>query len=718
MLRETRKVAHFSDTPLPLKTYHNIHEGNALRVDWAEVLAGNQGGAVSMPHQELQGNIQGGAVSRPHPNDDTSDTMVRPGDRTSMGHCDSVVRHGDRTSMSTSVSERWTPYLEKDKKIKIVKPGHLPHWHQDNKIQFVTFRLADSLPQSKLQEWQDLKHTFEMLHPQPWDDATWELFNKQIGGSIDEWLDAGEGCCCLQYPYLRKIVEQAILFFDGKRYLVHSYVIMPNHVHVLVELLNGYKLQDIVNSWKSYSAREINQQIGTNGALWQKEYFDRLVRSQQHYDKISYYIQHNPDHLAEGTYSYYAIQGGAKGGAKGGAVSRPHPKDDTQDTMVRPGDRTSMGHCDTMVRLPNNRDNTSDRTSFGVCDTMVRPVDRTSIGTSFDTALKPLYIIGNPPFVGYSLQSAAQKEDMLNTLVDAKGKTYRQAGKIDYVSGWYYKACQMIEAQPSIKAAFVSTNSITQGEQVAGLWKPLFEQFGIHIDFAYPTFRWDSESNLKAHVHCVIVGFSKVPNKAPRLYRLDGTYKVCSNLNAYLVDGPDAFVESRNKPLCDVPQMITGNRPADGGHLIIEAEDYDDFVAKEPGALPYIKKLTGALEYINNKKRYCLWLTGISPVQLKSLPLVYERVRLCKEDRENAPDPGRRKLAATPHLFREQINPENYMIVPRVSSENRRYVPIGYLDKDTIPTDSATIIPNATLFHFGVLTSNVHMAWMRAVCGR
>ena len=330
----------------------------------------------------------------------------------------------------------------------------------------------------------------------------------------------------------------------------------------------------------------------------------------------------------------------------------------------------------------------------------------------------PLYIIGNPPFIGYSLQSVEQKEDMLNTLVDVNGKPYKQAGKIDYVSGWYYKACKMMDAQPTIKAAFVSTNSITQGEQVAGLWKPLVEQFGIHIDFAYPTFRWDSESNLKAHVHCVIVGFSKVPNSAPRLYKVDGTYKVCTHLNAYLVDGLDAFVESRNKPICDVPQMITGNRPADGGHLIIEAEEFEDFVAKEPGAIPYIKNLTGALEYINNKKRYCLWLVGMSPAQIKSLPLVYERVRLCKEDRENAPDPGRRKLAATPHLFREQINPDNYMIVPRVSSENRRYIPIGYLGKDTIPTDSATIIPNATLYHFGVLTSNVHMAWMRAVCGR
>lgn len=330
----------------------------------------------------------------------------------------------------------------------------------------------------------------------------------------------------------------------------------------------------------------------------------------------------------------------------------------------------------------------------------------------------PLYIIGNPPFIGYSLQSVEQKEDMLHTLVDANGKPYKQAGKIDYVSGWYYKACKMMEAQPTIKAAFVSTNSITQGEQVAGLWKPLVEQFGIHIDFAYPTFRWDSESNLKAHVHCVIVGFSKVPNSAPRLYKVDGTYKVCTHLNAYLVDGLDAFVESRNKPICDVPQMITGNRPADGRHLIIEAEEYEDFVAKEPGAIPYIKKLTGALEYINNKKRYCLWLVGMSPAQIKSLPLVYERVRLCKEDRENAPDPGRRKLAATPHLFREQINPDNYIFVPATSSENRRYIPIGFLHSDIIPTNAATIIPNATLYHFGVLTSNVHMAWMRAVCGR
>lgn len=333
------------------------------------------------------------------------------------------------------------------------------------------------------------------------------------------------------------------------------------------------------------------------------------------------------------------------------------------------------------------------------------------------------FIMGNPPFVGYSLQTEDQKTDILSIMVDEKGKPYKMAGKVDYVAGWYYKTAEMMQANPSIRAALVSTNSITQGEQVAGIWKPLYERYNIHIDFAYPTFRWDSESSLKAHVHCVIIGFSIVPLvgnsiAAPRLYLPDGTYKPCTNINAYLVDGPNAFIDSISKPLCDVPKMVTGNRPADGGHLIIEGEDYADFIAKEPNALPYIKKLTGALEYINNKPRYCLWLKDITPAQLKALPLVYERVRLCKEDREQAPDPGRQKLAATPHLFREQNNPESYVIVPATSSENRRYIPLGFLGADTIPTNSAIIIPSATLYHFGVLTSNVHMSWMRAVCGR
>jgi len=343
------------------------------------------------------------------------------------------------------------------------------------------------------------------------------------------------------------------------------------------------------------------------------------------------------------------------------------------------------------------------------------------------------YIMGNPPFVGYSLQSAEQKADMLNIYVDEKGRPYKTAGKIDYVSAWYFKAAEMMQDN-SIRTALVSTNSITQGEQVAGVWKPLYERFGVHIDFAHRTFRWDSEANIKAHVHCVIIGFSTATNDKPKLIFetvTDGNQRsvtqsvsyrslplVAVNINAYLADAPDVFIESRNKPLSDVPEMTTGNRPADGGNLIIEAEDYDDFIAKEPGALPYIKKLVGAAEFINNKKRYCLWLKGVSPAEWRKLPLVVERVEACKADRLAAPDPGRRKLADTPMLFRETKNPESFIIVPRHSSENRKYIPLGFLKSDFIPADSAVIILNASFFNFSVLVSSVHMAWVRTICGR
>ncbi len=326
------------------------------------------------------------------------------------------------------------------------------------------------------------------------------------------------------------------------------------------------------------------------------------------------------------------------------------------------------------------------------------------------------YIMGNPPFVGYSLQSKEQKADMLSIYVDEKGKPYKTAGKIDYVAAWYFKAAQLME-NTAIRTAFVSTNSITQGEQVAGVWKPLYDRFGIHIDFAHRTFRWDSEASLKAHVHCVIVGFSSAPNKADRRLFDNGTDRVVENINPFLVDAPNVFIDSRSTPICDVPKMTTGNRPADGGHLIIEKEDYEDFIKREPNAKKYIKRLIGAKEYINNQERYCLWLVGISPAELRKMPLVMERVEQCRQDRLEGAD-DRKKLADTPTLFREQKNPDTYTIVPRVSSENRRYIPIGFLDKSFIPTDSATIIPDATLYHFGVLTSNVHMAWMRTVCGR
>lgn len=326
------------------------------------------------------------------------------------------------------------------------------------------------------------------------------------------------------------------------------------------------------------------------------------------------------------------------------------------------------------------------------------------------------YIMGNPPFVGYSLQSKEQKEDILSVYVDEKGKPYKTAGKIDYVAGWYFKAAELISNQ-KIKCAFVSTNSITQGEQVAGIWKPLMDRFRIHIDFAHRTFRWDSESTQKAHVHCVIVGFSVAENTADKRLYDNGIEKAVKNINAYLVEAPNVFIESRSTPICDVPKMTTGNRPADGGHLIIEADDYDDFVKREPNAVKYIKKLTGAAEYINNKDRYCLWLVGVSPAELRKMPEVMKRVEACKQDRLNGAE-DRQKLADTPTIFRETFNPDSYIIVPRVSSENRRYIPLGFLNDTVVPTDSAVIIPEATLYHFGVLISNVHMAWMRAVAGR
>ena len=331
------------------------------------------------------------------------------------------------------------------------------------------------------------------------------------------------------------------------------------------------------------------------------------------------------------------------------------------------------------------------------------------------------YIMGNPPFVGYSLQSKEQKDDILSIYVDENGKPYKTAGKIDYVSAWYFKAAQLMQ-NTNTQTAFVSTNSITQGEQVAAVWKPLYDRFGIHINFAHRTFRWDSEASLKAHVHCVIVGFSTgdagvPPAKQYTIYDNERALNV-DRINPYLVNADDIWIESRKEPLCEVPLMTTGNRPADGGHLIIEANDYDEFVNKEPQSKRYIKRLIGSEEFINNKIRYCLWLVGASPAELRKMPEVLKRIEACRQDRLSSPDKGRQKLADTPHLFRETQNPEQFMVVPQVSSENRRYVPMGFFDTNTISTNLNFIIPNVTLYHFGVLTSNVHMAWMRAVCGR
>ncbi|MCL2044761.1 MAG: methylase [Oscillospiraceae bacterium] len=327
------------------------------------------------------------------------------------------------------------------------------------------------------------------------------------------------------------------------------------------------------------------------------------------------------------------------------------------------------------------------------------------------------YIMGNPPFVGYSNQNAAQKADMLSVYVDDKGKPFKTAGKIDYVAGWYYKAAQFL-AGTGIRAAFVSTNSITQGEQVVSVWKPLYDMFGIHIDFAHRTFKWSSEASDKAAVHCVIVGFSAGLAGEKMLYSGERK-RVVQRINPYLFEAPDVFVESRRTPISDVPMMITGNRPADGGHLIIEDADLADFIKADPKSEKYIRRFMGSAEFINNRLRWCLWLVDVPASELRQMPEVMKRIAACKQDRENAPDAGRRKLADSPALFREQHSSVvDYIVVPKVSSENRRYVPIGYVPADTIASDLLFLVLNSELYHYGILTSNVHMAWMRAVCGR
>ncbi len=318
------------------------------------------------------------------------------------------------------------------------------------------------------------------------------------------------------------------------------------------------------------------------------------------------------------------------------------------------------------------------------------------------------YIIGNPPFVGFTYQSAAQKADLQSIFPNIKN--------LDYVACWFKRAADFMIDTPT-RAAFVSTNSITQGELVGILWSKLFET--VHIDFARRTFRWLSESEDMASVHCVVIGFSVAPNDRAKII-YDGDQKIiASNINAYLIDGPNYFVEKRTAPLCDVPPMIYGNKPSDGGNLIIDAEDYEDFIRREPRAEKYIRRYVGSREFINGKPRWCLWLVDATEDELR-LPLIAERVERCRQTRLKSISKVIRKLAATPTLF-ESINQpadKNFIVVPRVSSSSRKYIPMGYLSPDVIVSNAVSIIPDGDLFHFGVLESVVHMAWMRVTCVR
>ena len=329
------------------------------------------------------------------------------------------------------------------------------------------------------------------------------------------------------------------------------------------------------------------------------------------------------------------------------------------------------------------------------------------------------YIIGNPPFVGHSIQNEQQKKEIRSIYVDENGKEYNLAGKIDYVAGWYFKAASLI-SNTNIKVAFVSTNSICQGEQVVGVWQPLYKRFGVNIDFAYQTFKWGSEAKDKAAVHCVIVGFStNHNNEKKQLFSSTDKLDLVDNINPYLLSGKTIFVESVKTPICPVSPMYFGSKPTDGGYFFLTPEEKQVIVRKEPQSEKYIRKVLGAQEYINNVERYCLWLVGITPSELKSSPMIYERVKKVREFRLASKAESTRKFADRPTEFKQNAQPNKpYLIVPRVSSENRRYVPIGYIDLEVIATDATQIIPNATLYEFGVITSNVHMAWMRTVAGR
>lgn len=311
------------------------------------------------------------------------------------------------------------------------------------------------------------------------------------------------------------------------------------------------------------------------------------------------------------------------------------------------------------------------------------------------------YIIGNPPFLGKKYQTEIQKAELIKASNNAKN-----AGNLDYVTAWFFKSCEYMKTSPKTRTAFVATNSIAQGEQVALLWKPLFES-GVSIDFAYTSFKWDNSVDFgtgkkekadkkMAAVYVIIVAFS-LENSSEKYIFTENSRIPATNINGYLADAPNIAIESRNKPLCNVLPMLAPNKPCDYNNLKIEINEYEIFKEKCPQSLKYIKRMLGAEELINNKMRYCLWLVDCPPNELRSMPLVMDRVQKCREARIKANTSESIKLANTPTLFREQINPERYLIIPAVSSENRFYVPMAFYGKDEIPVMGVLIIPNATL---------------------
>ena len=343
-------------------------------------------------------------------------------------------------------------------------------------------------------------------------------------------------------------------------------------------------------------------------------------------------------------------------------------------------------------------------------------VEGNALRTDWETVVpkdKLNYIMGNPPFVGARWMNKEQKDE----LFDVFGEKWKNSGNLDYVSCWYKKASELMKGT-YIRTALVSTNSISQGESVATLWKPLFEE-GIHIDFAHRTFRWDSEASIKAHVHCVIVGFSCAPSYRPKVIYSAERPLVVNNINGYLVDANNVFIENRIAPLCNVPSIAMGNQPIDDGNYLFSLEEKNEFIKKEPQSEKWFKPWYGAQEFINQEPRYCLWLGKCSPNELRKMPECLKRVQAVREFRLKSKRAATLKLADTPTRFQTENMPVGkFVVIPEVSSEKRKYVPMGYMDDSVLCSNKLRLMPNAELYHFGILESNVHMAWMRAVCGR
>ena len=326
------------------------------------------------------------------------------------------------------------------------------------------------------------------------------------------------------------------------------------------------------------------------------------------------------------------------------------------------------------------------------------------------------YILGNPPFVGSRIMDKNQKQDM--TIVFENGK---DIGELDYVTAWYIKAAKMVQ-DTKIKVGYVSTNSIVQGLQTSILWRQMLNIYNIKIHFAHRTFKWSNEAKGNAAVYCVIVGFANFDTNNKSIFEYEDIkgepheIKV-RNINPYLVDAKDIFIDRKTNSICNVPEMNFGNMPADGGQFLFTTEEKNEFLQKEPEAIKFFKPFISAHEFINNKERWCLWLEDIQPDDLRKLKLIRERVENVKKIREVSSRP---KLALVPHLFAQITQPKglDFIIIPRHSSENRKYIPIGFFDKNNVGADSCLIIPNGKLYHFGILTSIMHMTWVNSVCGR